>query len=226
MYQAETLEVPQELLNSFIEQAKQIVSEQLVSEYYLDKTETNIAIKGAVAAMVAMYKKNNGVPPIPFPISLSTVDMICIANTNEDVMVMMGRKPGQEKWQFPGGFRDPRETSRQAAARELSEEASLFNIDSTHNCYRVKAGVQNTFSRLESIDELFVDDIRYRNTPHKITTHVFLLELTEEEMSKPKPGDDLGEIKWYPLKGLEIDSSIIRDIHLPIFELLIKYLNK
>jgi 8-oxo-dGTP pyrophosphatase MutT (NUDIX family) len=212
-------------MESFQTQAKELVSKEITANTNLTEEETDIAVKGALAAMVAMYRKNNGVPPIPFPISLSTVDMICICHTTDNgLQIMLGRKPGQEKWQFPGGFRDPKETSRQAAARELSEEATLFNIDSTHNCYRIKAGVQNTYSRLESIDELFVDDVRYRNTPHKITTHVFLLELTEEEMSKPKPGDDLGEIKWYSYDELKADTSVIRDIHIPIFNLLVSYL--
>ena len=158
--------------------------------------------------MVAMYKKNNGVPPIPFPISLSTVDMICIATTNRGIEVMMGRKPGQEKWQFPGGFRDPKETSRQAAARELGEEACL-TIES---------------KRLNLIGELFVDDIRYRHTPHKITTQIFLCQLGQEEMQLAKPGDDLGEIQWYAFNDLKNDTSIIRDIHIPLFNLLVDYL--
>ena len=208
MYQPETLKIPQELLDSFTEQAKQIINEQITPEYNLEKTESNIAVKGAVAAMVAMYKKNNGVPPIPFPISLSTVDMICIATTNRGIEVMMGRKPGQEKWQFPGGFRDPKETSRQAAARELGEEACL-TIES---------------KRLNLIGELFVDDIRYRHTPHKITTQIFLCQLGQEEMQLAKPGDDLGEIQWYAFNDLKNDTSIIRDIHIPLFNLLVDYL--
>lgn len=210
MYQPATLEVPQELLNSFTEQAKQIVNEQMTQEYKLDTTETVIAVKGAVAAMIAMYKKNNGIPPIPFPISLSTVDMICMATpTNLGTYVMLGRKPGQEKWQFPGGFRDPKETSRQAAARELGEEACL-SIEE---------------KRLKLIGELFVDDIRYRNTPHKITTQIFLCQLAEEEMQLAEPGDDLGEIKWYSLNDLKNDTSVIRDIHIPLFNLLVQHLN-
>jgi 8-oxo-dGTP pyrophosphatase MutT (NUDIX family) len=179
---------------------------------------------GYISALGNIYLKNKGVPSIPYPVSLSTVDMVCISNTNDGIQIMMGRKPGQPKWQFPGGFRDPKETSRQAAARELSEEATLFNVDSTHHCYRVKAGAQNAYSRLESIGELFVDDIRYRELPHKITTSIFLLELTEEEISVIKPGDDLGEIKWYSLNELSNDTSVIRDIHLPIFNLVSEYL--
>jgi len=159
---------------------------------------------GYISALGNMYLKNKGVPAIPYPVSLSTVDMVCIASSANGVQVMMGRKPGQPKWQFPGGFRDPKETSRFAAARELNEEANLV-IDPIN---------------LELMGELFVDDIRYRNLPHKITTSVFLYGMSEDEMSLASPGDDLGEIKWFSLKELCEDTSVIRDIHLPIFEML------
>ena len=206
MYTPESLEISSELLTSFEKQAETIVKEAMVN---VSQEEINIAIKGAIATMIAIYKKNNGVPSIPFPISLSTVDMICISTTNEGIQVMMGRKPGQPKWQFPGGFRDPGETSRFAASRELKEEATL-TIDS---------------KRLELIGELFVDDIRYKNTPHKITTQIFLCRLANNEMDLAKPGDDLGEIKWYSLNELKADTSVIRDIHLPLFDMLVKHLH-
>lgn len=220
MYNPQNLEVSSELLLKFNAQAHEAANEIEFDVH----NEREIFIKGYVAACSSLFLKNKGIQPIPYPVSLSTVDMICITIKDGDIQVLMGRKPKQEKWQFPGGFRDPKETSRQAAARELSEEASLFNIDQTHYCYRIQAGVQSAYSRLESIDELFVDDIRYRESPHKITTHVFLLELTEEEKSLPKAGDDLGEVCWYSMKEMCEDSSFIRDIHLPIFELLKKYL--
>jgi ADP-ribose pyrophosphatase YjhB (NUDIX family) len=134
--------------------------------------------------------------------------MIVISYVGNDIMIMMGRKPGQEKWQFPGGFRDPRETSRQAASRELNEEACL-NIASEN---------------LNLIGELFVDDIRYRNSPHKITTSIFITEMLPEEIVLAKPGDDIGEIAWYTLSNLKNDKSQVRDIHLPILDIVINHL--
>ena len=225
MYNPENLVVPDELIIKFTEEGNALAKENIPMDVNFYIKECEIFVKGYVASCVATFIKNKGVPPIPFPISLSTVDMICIATTSEgDIQVLMGRKPGQPKWQFPGGFRDPKETSRQAAARELSEEACLFNIDSTHHCLRIKAGIQKAESRLESIGELFIDDIRYRNTPHKITTHIFMIELSEEEMALPKAGDDLGEVQWYSLKEMVQDTTFIREIHLPIFDMLKSYL--
>lgn len=198
-----SVEVSKELLKIFEEEAKNIVKQIVASE-----EETEWAVKGAMAAMIATYKRNNGMPTIPYPLSLSTVDMIVISYVGNDIMIMMGRKPGQEKWQFPGGFRDPRETSRQAASRELNEEACL-NIASEN---------------LNLIGELFVDDIRYRNSPHKITTSIFITEMLPEEIVLAKPGDDIGEIAWYTLSNLKNDKSQVRDIHLPILDIVINHL--
>ena len=202
------IEVPKELLKRFEEEAKEIVCSEITHSIILSEEETEIAVNGALAAMIAMYKKNNGIPPIPFALSLSTVDMIVISHTENDVMVMMGRKPGQENWQFPGGFRDPTETSRQAASRELKEEACLDIAP----------------ENLHLIGELFVDDIRYRHTPHKITTSIFVTEMLPEQMILARPGDDLGEIAWYALSHLEKDNSKVRDIHIPLLNALIKHL--
>ena len=203
-----SIEIPQELLKRFEEEAKDIVSKEIIPTTLLTEEEINIAVKGANAAMIAIFKRNNGIPTIPYALSLSTVDMIVISHVNNEVMVMMGRKPGQNKWQFPGGFRDPKETSRQAASRELGEEACLSIAP----------------ANLHLIDELFVDDIRYRNSPHKITTSIFITELLPEEMILAKPGDDIGEIAWYTLSHLKSDNSIVRDVHIPILDILIKHL--
>jgi ADP-ribose pyrophosphatase YjhB (NUDIX family) len=201
-----SVEVSKELLKTFEEEAKNIVV--CLTQNVATEEETEWAVKGAMAAMIATYKRNNGMPTIPYPLSLSTVDMIVISYVGNDIMIMMGRKPGQEKWQFPGGFRDPRETSRQAASRELNEEACL-NIASEN---------------LNLIGELFVDDIRYRNSPHKITTSIFITEMLPEEIVLAKPGDDIGEIAWYTLSNLKNDKSQVRDIHLPILDIVINHL--
>lgn len=218
-----TLVITDELREKWLSLAKDSIVE-IYGENFLTTEEFASTVTGYVLALEHTYVKNNGVPPIPFPISLSTVDMICYINTPEGIKILMGRKPNQPKWQFPGGFRDPRETSREAAARELSEEACLFNIDPSLHVMRISAGIQEAYSRLESIGELFIDDIRYRETPHKITTHIFMIEVTEEESEIVKAGDDLGEVRWSLLQELYQDNSDIRDIHLQIFERVAKYL--
>ena len=206
MYNPENLVITEELQKKFEVEADAFIDKMIAEKFAGAPVPKELEFfrDGYITALGNTYLKNKGVPSIPYPVSLSTVDMVCISSTSEGVKVMLGRKPGQANWQFPGGFRDPSETSRFAAARELNEEANLV-IDS---------------SNLELMGELFVDDIRYRNSPHKITTSVFLYGMPEEEMTLASPGDDLGEIKWFSLKELCEDTSVIRDIHLPIFEML------
>lgn len=201
------MEITNEIIKQFELEADNVIDTliQKLSNSIVPK-ELEFFRDGYISALTNSYIKNNGIPPIPYPVSLSTVDMVCISLTSSGIQIMLGRKPGQTKWQFPGGFRDPKETSKQAAARELREEANLV-ID---------------LSNLKFIGELFVDDIRYRNLPHKITTSVFVCSI--DDMNLASPGDDLGEIKWFSLKQLNEDKSVIRDIHLPIFDMLNTYL--
>jgi ADP-ribose pyrophosphatase YjhB (NUDIX family) len=209
MHQIEKLEIPQELMESFDKQSQDQVN--LIMEEGLIDTEKSpydLMVFAYKQALQDIYKRNNGIPTIPYPLSLSTVDMIVISYIDNDIMIMFGRKPGQKNWQFPGGFRDPSETSRQAASRELKEEACLDIAP----------------ANLHLIEELFVDDIRYRNSPHKITTSIFITEVLPEQMILANPGDDLEEISWYALSHLKSDNSIVRDIHIPILDILIKHL--
>ncbi len=199
------VEITPELLKQFEEDAE-IVFSEMENEMEISKETKENLIRGYVIAKIVAYRKNNGIPPIPFPVSFSTVDMICFSQIENEGMILLGRKPGQEKWQFPGGFRDPKETSKHAAKRELMEEVSL-NIE---------------LNRFVFIDDMFIDDIRYRNSPHKVTTNIFYIYINENEMNLAKAADDLGEIKWFSLTELMIDSSIIREIHLPLFELFME----
>jgi hypothetical protein len=54
-----SVEVSKELLKIFEEEAKNIVKQIVASE-----EETEWAVKGAMAAMIATYKRNNGMPTI------------------------------------------------------------------------------------------------------------------------------------------------------------------
>ena len=211
------VEIPADILEKFEQEANLMVgTEEVYAEFKLqkplnDKEKENM-IKGYIISQIISYKRNNGVPPIPFPVSFSTVDMVCWSYKEGDntSMVLLGRKPGQPKWQFPGGFRDPRETCKIAAARELNEECLL--------------DLRNNVERFIPIQELFIDDVRYRHTPHKVTTSIFGIRLELDEMELARPGDDLGETRWFRISDLLLDNREIREIHLPIFNIFIQYL--
>ena len=180
---------------------------ELSVKKYFSNDDPNYSpyIRGYMNSCIEIYKNNNGIEPIPFAVSLSTVDMIvwCFEDGMECPLILFGRKPGQSRWQFPGGFRDPKETSIKAAKRELMEETCLdINI--------------NKFS---FIKEAFIDDKRYRNSPHKVTTSIYSIRLSKDELFTLKAGDDLGEVKLFSLKELKKDGNIIRKIHIQLFDI-------
>jgi len=124
-----------------------------------------------------------GIPYIPFPISLHTVDIAMFRVNNGIVEILLGKKPGQDEVQLPGGFMNPGETAEKAASRELGEETILnveFDFEDYHGSY-------------------FIDDPRYKDTPHKITTSLFAKFIPYIESLEAKAGDDLEEVKWFPL---------------------------
>ena len=148
------------------------------------------------------------IPYIPWPVSFSTVDMIGVKEIKDEtgkinIHVLMGKKYGQTHWQFPGGFRDPKERNAEAASREYKEEC----------CVEIAA------SRFRYIDDMFVDDRRYKLSPHKITTTMFLVHLMDDEVDLVKGGDDLEMVQWFPLDELrEHKTEWIRDVHHRIFD--------
>ena len=150
-----------------------------------------------------IINKLNTIPYIPWAVSFSTVDMIVLRIVNNKIQVLLGKKYKQTQWQFPGGFRDPGETNKQAASRELEEEC------------RIKIEPE----RFKCFDDLFINDKRYENSPHKITTNVNIVFLTEEEAELTHGGDDLEMTQWFPLKDLMKDKTLImRIVHHKLFD--------
>jgi ADP-ribose pyrophosphatase YjhB (NUDIX family) len=137
----------------------------------------------------------DGIPYVPFPIAFHTVDVIAINNDR----ILLGRKPQQEKWQFVGGFVEPTHTAEHTAAKEFHEEAGVL--------------IKNE-SRFAYLTSLFIDDARYKNSCHKITSSIFVIELEDEEAESVVAGDDLEEVKWFKL-GEVYDN--IREQHKEIF---------
>jgi bifunctional NMN adenylyltransferase/nudix hydrolase len=122
--------------------------------------------------------------------------------------VLLGRKPTQEKFRFPGGFTDPTDESYEhAALRELNEEVSLT------------VGLDG----LRYIGSVKIDDPRYRDNPfEKIITHLYIGFYS---FGAPKAADDLAETRWFSLDELiENHQSIFVKEHLPLAEKYLKYI--
>ena len=68
------VEIPADILEKFEQEANLMVgTEEVYAEFKLqkplnDKEKENM-IKGYIISQIISYKRNNGVPPIPFPVS-------------------------------------------------------------------------------------------------------------------------------------------------------------
>lgn len=151
----------------------------------------------------------------PYPISFSTVDIICLDLEREKIL--LGKKPHKDTWCFPGGFTDPSSNSdEEDAARELYEEC---NIEISPN-------------KMKYIGNFKIDDDRYRNTIHGIRTHLFYC-VNDSEKFPGKAGDDLEEIVWIDYSDIlngkktiydQFNGRYIANNHRPLMEKIVEIL--
>lgn len=149
----------------------------------------------------------DGIPYVPFPIAFHTVDVIAVRGVDGEMEFLLGRKPKQDKWQFVGGFVEPTHTAEHTAAKEFNEEANVLITDET---------------RFKYVGSAYVNDSRYKESCHKITTSIFVIGLDEDEANSVNAGDDLEEVKWVKLDKVYEN---LREQHQEIFtKVLIKFL--
>lgn len=129
-----------------------------------------------------------------YPKVYATVD-VAIRHGKE---FLMGRKHGQDKFRFCGGFSDPEDSCfEEAAMREAKEETGLD----------VKV--------VKYIGSRKIDDWRYRNERDKIITMFYLTEVSERGGTAT---DDIEEIRWMTLQQMT-DKTIMPE-HLHLLEML------
>lgn len=141
-------------------------------------------------------------PPIIYP----TVD-IAVFKTEEDrfnsgvklTSILLGRKPWEDLYRFPGGFVEKHHESYLAAAiDEKNQETGMFEV-----------------SGWRYIGSCNIDDPRYRGTKDCIKTTVFACDYV---FGAPNAADDIAEVKWFPW-DTEIRKHVI-EIHQPILTML------
>ncbi len=136
-----------------------------------------------------------------YPTSFQTVDMVIRHSIRPQVIV--GRKPGEDKWRFPGGFVDPNDlTLELAAKREAKEEVGDIEIGD-----------------IRYVASARVEDHRYRKSKHKVMTTLFVGTYI---FGPIKAGDDLEEVRWQDLGTL---THCLIDAHKPLAELYLKTRN-
>lgn len=133
-----------------------------------------------------------------FPQVYPTVDIVLINNGK----FLVGRKPGESQWRFPGGFVDPKDDNLSlAATRELQEETGIY------------CGAMF----MKYLGSFMVKDWRYRHD-ERIMTTAFISDVTEMN-PVAEAGDDLEEVAWKTADELECD---ITTAHIHILRMAVE----
>lgn len=141
-----------------------------------------------------------------YPISYQTVDIAIIDFDKHKIL--LGQKPDETLWRFPGGFVDPiDETLEFAAHREASEEIVNTELDD-----------------MTYITSMRISDWRYKDREDKIMTAFFACHYV---FGACQAGDDLAHTKWVDLNSfIDIEQSnplnILIDGHYQLMQKLIK----
>lgn len=147
--------------------------------------------------------------PVPYPTSFQAVDIAAIHITGNTRFVLLGRKPGQEKLRFPGGFADPASVSLEDdAARELKEET----------------GIVASALSMRYVGSVRVNDPRYHGSIDCIKTALFITPIRFDDVAKmAKADDDLEEVVWVRLQDLN-PNDLVQE-HRVLCRMLIDFLD-
>lgn len=145
-----------------------------------------------------------------YPNTFMTVDIAVIKREGDQNLVLMGRRPNEGHWRFPGGFVDFADKSLEGAARrELFEEC----------------GVEVAFEHdLHYVASLPIDDWRYRARPDaRILTSLFAVKM-EETSGDPTPdGEEFEEFTYFDID--KATHELIVSEHKPVYMALSRYLS-
>lgn len=136
-----------------------------------------------------------------YPTSYQAVDVAIINfDTNQ---VLLGKKGGEPKYRFVGGFVDVKDESLELAAkREAREECGDIETDS-----------------YKYLGSFRIDDWRYRNSQDKIMSAFFCCHYI---YGRVNPQDDISELQWFDLDAL--DESVFEPEHRILFHALCRHL--
>lgn len=133
----------------------------------------------------------------------SGLPVVDIAVVTKDGHLVLGKKPGENKFRFPGGFFDPKYDScfEDTVKREMQEE--LRNCPECDN--------------IDYIGSLKIDDWRFRPESDKIISSFYQVTMGH---GKAKAGDDLESVFYIPLN--KIERHMIMEEHIPLMEMFLK----
>lgn len=131
-----------------------------------------------------------------------TVDIAILKDNN--TKFILGRKPGNNSYQFPGGFVELKDENYEAAAkREAVEECGNIELD-----------------EFKYICSKTVYNWRFRSEPNKkVITTFFKCQYI---FGQVKPSDDLEIVEWFDIK--DFNQDLLIEEHKGLFQELLKSL--
>ncbi|MCK9369161.1 NUDIX domain-containing protein [Candidatus Dojkabacteria bacterium] len=165
-------------------------TEELEQTIFTSGTEIRKKISNLVAGSPEFRKGVIWAVNNQWPKCFPTVDIAIIGRKYNTLSVMLGKRKGEPKYRFVGGFVNPGETLESAALREVIEETCL------------------SLKGLRYLKSFVIDDWRYRSEADKITSSLFI---GEYDGDLPQASDDIDELRWFVLAQSLL--SVIVDEH-------------
>ncbi len=133
-----------------------------------------------------------------YPLVFATVDVAILRDF--DRQVLLGRKPDELQFRFPGGFSDPvlDRTFEAAALREAREECGPVELEN-----------------LKYLGSHEVVEWRYSKSEDAVITHFFRADFAGGDL---RASDDLEEIRWFGLSDFDEKTMVAE--HRPLLKML------
>lgn len=188
--------------DSFIPHYKgRFKTEELETKVFHSGTEVRNQISNQVlsssefraGAIYAVYNQ--------YPVIYSCVDIAII----KDDEILLGKKPGEDKYRFIGGFVDINDESDYASCRRESYEETGATVEP-----------------YEFVTSMKVDDWRYKNEKDKkIMTRLYKARFINGPIA---PADDISELRWFKISEVDTIQDIVFE-HSELFDRLIDNLD-
>lgn len=146
-----------------------------------------------------------------YPTAYPCVDIAIIDRDKN--RILLGRKPNETLWRFPGGFVDPEKGNMKFGAMERNAKREAME----------ETGLE--VDNLTYVGTRFIDDWRYRGERDAIVTTFFTADFI---YGVAKAGDDLEVVQWFDFNSIECDrgGNITKDMMIKGHGEMLEYLHK
>ena len=165
---------------------KELESDRIISGTELRKNAGFLVKKSVEWRMGVIWATQN-----KYPTCYPCVDILPYDKSENTILLARKHTDPAEQYRTIGGFVNPGETFKQAAARELNEECKGIEF----------GGVKG----LTYVDSFVINDWRYRGEEDKITSTLFICKYA---YGCAKASDDIQEVRWFKVTEIQPENII------------------